>query len=85
MNDYQYSKITYCQRYRDKILQKSKDCYKKNKEQRKEYRRNKYNNMTDGDRLQVLEYWKEWYHKLDLKRRKMNEYSKNRHHMIKAN
>ena len=36
--------------------------------------------MTDEERLKVLEYWKEWYHQLDLERkRKMREYSKNRY------
>ena len=36
--------------------------------------------MTDEERLKVLEYRKEWYHKLDLERkRKMSEYSKNRY------
>ena len=73
-------KETCYQKNRDKFLQKSKDYYESNKEQWKKYRRNKYNNMTDEERLKVLEYRKEWYHKSDLERkRKMSEYSKNRY------
>ena len=59
-------KVTDYQRNRDKLLQKSKNYYENNKEQRKEYQRNKYNNVTDGERLKVLEYRREWYHKLNL-------------------
>ena len=53
-------KETYYQRNRNKLLQKSKDYYESNKEQRKEYQRNIYNNMTNGQRQKVLEYRKEW-------------------------
>ena len=58
--------VTYYQKNKDKLLQKSRDYYEKNKEQRKEYRKNKYNNMTNEERLKVLEYRREWYHKLHL-------------------
>ena len=63
-------KETCYQKNRDKLPQKSKDYYENNKEQWKKYRRNKYNNMTDEERLKVLEYRKEWYHKLDLERKR---------------
>ena len=36
----------------------------KNKE--KSIKKNKYNNMTNEEIQKVLEYRKEWYHKLDL-------------------
>ena len=42
-------KVTYYQKNRDKLLLKRKDYYENNKERRKEYRRNKYNNMTDEE------------------------------------
>ena len=58
--------VTYYEKNKDKLLQKSRDYYEKNKEQRKEYRKNKYNNMTNEERLKVLEYRREWYHKLHL-------------------
>ena len=38
--------ITYYQKNRDKILNKAKEYYQKNKEKRKEYRKNRYHNMT---------------------------------------
>ena len=79
-------KITYYQKNRDKLLQKSKNYYENNKEQRHEYRRNKYNNMTDEERLNVLKYRREWYHKLDLERKRgMNNYSNNKHKLITVN
>ena len=39
--------VTYYQKSKDKLLQKSRDYYEKNKKQGKQYRRNKYNNMND--------------------------------------
>ena len=63
--------VTYYQKYKDKLLQKSRNYYEKNKEQRKEYRKNKYNNMTNEERLKVLENLREWYHKLDLVNRRL--------------
>ena len=63
--------VTYYQKYKDKLLQISRDYYEKNKEQRKEYRKNKYNNMTNEERLKVLENRREWYHKLDLVNRRL--------------
>ena len=50
--------VTY-QKNKDKLLQKPRDYYEKNKEQRKQYRRNKYNNMNDEERLNVLKYRRE--------------------------
>ena len=47
-------KITYYQKNRNTRLKMSKDYYENNKEQGKQYRRDKYNNMTDEERLKVL-------------------------------
>ena len=42
--------------------------------------------MTNEERLKVLEYRREWYHKLDLERkRKIREYSKTASHSIEVN
>ena len=79
-------KVTDYQRNRDKLLQKSKNYYENNKEQRKKYQRNKYNNITDEERLKVLEYRREWYHKLNLERkREVNNYSNNKNKLITVN
>ena len=76
----------YNEKNKDKLLQKSKDCYEKNKEQRKENRRNKYNNMIDEEKLNVLKYRREWYHKLDLeKKRRVRNYSKAICHLFEVN
>ena len=78
--------VTYYQKNKDKLLQKLRDYYEKNKEQRKEYRRNEYNNMTNEERLKVLEYGREWYHKLDLEnRRKIRNNSKTISHPVEVN
>ena len=43
------------QKNRDKLLQKSKYYYENHKEQRKEYQKNKYNNVTNEEKLKVLD------------------------------
>ena len=50
--------ITYYQKNRDKILNKAKECYQKTKEKRKEYRKNRYHNMTAEEKNKVNEYRK---------------------------
>ena len=78
--------VTYYQKNKDKLLQKSKDYYEKNEEQRKQYRINKYSNMNDEERLNVLKYRREWYHKLDLEEKRRNrDYSKTVSHPAKVN
>ena len=68
------------------LLQNSKDYYEKNKKQRKEYRKNKYNDMSEEERLNVLKYRRDWYQKLDLERkRKIRNYSKTVSHPIEVN
>ena len=68
------------------LLQKSKDYYEKNKDQRKEYRKSKYNDMSEEERLNVLKYWRKWHHKLDLERkRKIRNYSKAVSHPTEVN
>ena len=57
--------ITHYQRNRDKILNKTKEYYQKNKEKRKEYRKNRHYNMTSEEKNKVNEYRKNWYHLLD--------------------
>ena len=51
-------KLTYYQKNRNTILEMSKDYYENNKKQGKQYRRDKYNNMTDEERIKVLAYRK---------------------------
>ena len=78
--------VTYYQKSKDKLLQKSRDYYEKNKKQGKQYRRNKYNNMNDEERLNVLKYGREWHHKLDLEeKRKIRNCSKTVSHPVKVN
>ena len=68
------------------MLQKSKNYYEKNKEERKEYRRNKYNNMSEEERLNSLKYRSEWYHKLDIEEtRRIRNYSKISNHLVEVN
>ena len=57
--------ITHYQRNRDKILNKTKEYYQKNKEKRKEYRKNRHYNRTSEEKNKVNEYRKNWYHLLD--------------------
>lgn len=50
------NKLTYYQKNRDKILQRSKEYSEDNKKQRKEYRKNRYNNMTEEEKEKAVEY-----------------------------
>ena len=76
----------YYEKNKDMLLQKSKDYYEKNKEQREEYRKNKYNNMKEEERLNALKYRIDWYHKLDVERkRKIRNYSKTVSHPNEIN
>ena len=53
------NKLTYYQKNSDKILQRSKEYYEDNKKQRKEYRKNRYNNMTEEEKEKAVEYRKQ--------------------------
>ena len=76
----------YYEKNKDVFLQKSKDYYEKNREKRKEYRRNKCNNMSDEEKLNVLKYQREWYHKLDLEsKRRSRNYLKTTCHLVEVN
>ena len=93
--------VTYYQKNRDKLLQKRKEYheknkdvllqkpkgyYEKNKEERKEYRRNKYNNMSKEETLNALKYGREWYHKLYIEdKRRIRNYSKISNHLVEVN
>ena len=78
-------KLSYYHRNRDTILQRSKDYYENNKEKRKEDRRNKYNSMSNEERLKILAYRKEWHHKLDEeKKNKMRKDARDRYYAIKV-
>ena len=46
-------KLTYYQRNRDVMLQRSRDYYENNKDKRKEYKRIRFHNMSNGKKRQV--------------------------------
>ena len=76
----------YYEKNKDVLLQKSKDYYEKNREKRNEYRRNKYNNMNDEEKLNGPKYGREWYHKLDLEsKRRIRNYLKTTCHLVEVN
>ena len=58
-------RLTYYQKNRDAILQRSKEYYKNNKEKRKDYQRDRFHNMTNEKRDKLNEYRRAWYYKLD--------------------
>ena len=73
--------------YRDILLQKAKDYYKKNRGKWKESARNRYQNMTPEQKNKLDEYRREWFNrqsedkKNEMKER-AKENSKNRYHII---
>ena len=72
-------KETYYQRNRAKILQKARDYYESNKEDR----RKKYSTLTIEDKKIKQEKWRQWYSKLDdEKKNKIRNASKERYHKL---
>ena len=57
--------LTYYQRNRDTMLQRSTEYYKNNEGRMKEYQRNRFHNMTIEERDKLNEYHRTWYSKLD--------------------
>ena len=49
-------KLTYYQRNRDAMLQRSKEYYENNKNRRKEYQRNRFHDMSIEERNKSNEY-----------------------------
>lgn len=72
-------------RYKDIVLQKAKEYYEKNKEKRKEYARNRYQNRSQEQKNKLVEYRKAWINKQDEDKRnemkkRARKYAKNRYH-----
>ena len=72
-------------RYNDIVLQKAKEYYEKNKEKRKEYARNRYQNRSQEQKNKLVEYRKAWINKQDEDKRnemkkRARKYAKNRYH-----
>ena len=63
-------KLTYYQRNRDVMLQRSKEYYENIKYKRKEYQRIRFHNMSIEERGKLNEYYRTWYSKLDDDKKK---------------
>ena len=78
-------KLTYYQRNRGAMLQKSKEYYENNKDKRKEYQRVKFLNMSNEKKDKLNEYHRTWYSKLDDdKKNKMRKKALDRYYLIKV-
>ena len=78
-------KLTYYQRNRDAMLQRSKEYYENNKDKRKEYQRIRFHNMSVEERDKLNEYHRTWYSKLDDdNKNKMRKNALDRYYLIKA-
>ena len=78
-------KLTYYQRNRDAMLQRSKEYYENNKDKRKEYQRIRFHNMSIEERDKLNEYDRTWYSKLDDdNKNKMRKNALDRYYLIKA-
>ena len=77
--------LTYYQRNRDTMLQRSTEYYKNNEGRMKEYQRNRFHNMTIEGRDKLNEYHRTWYSKLDDDRKnKMRKNALDRYYLIKG-
>ena len=78
-------KLTYYQRNRDAMLQRSKEYYENNKDKRKEYQRIRFHNMSIEERDKLNEYHRTWDSKLDDdNKNKMRKNALDRYYLIKA-
>ena len=78
-------KLTYYQRNRDAMLQRSKEYYENNKNRRKEYQRNRFHDMSIEERNKSNEYHRTWYSKLDDDRKnKVRKNALDRYYLIKG-
>ena len=50
------SETTYCQRNRDVIVNRAKDCYKNDKKRLRDDARNKYRNLSEEEKNKKREY-----------------------------
>ena len=74
-------------RYKDIVAKRARQYYRNNKEKRREYQRNRYANMSQEQKIKLVEYGKEWINrqsedKKNEMKRKAREYSKNRYHNL---
>ena len=78
-------KLTYYQKNRVIILQRSKEYYENNKDERKKYQRDRFHNMTSEERDKSNEYRRIWYCKLDKeKKNKIRKDARDRYYGIKV-
>ena len=78
-------KLTYYQRKRYAMLERSKDYYEKNKEKSKEYKRIRFHNMSNEKKGKLNEHYRTWYSKLDHdKINKIRKKALDRYYLIKV-
>ena len=78
-------KLTYYQKNRDTILQRSKVYYENIKDKRKAYQRDRFHNMSNKQRDKLNEYRRAWYCKLDEeKKNNIRKGARDRYYTIKV-
>ena len=78
-------KLTYYQKNWVIILQRSKEYYENNKDERKKYQRDRFHNMTSEERDKLNEYRRTWYCKLDEENKnKIRKDAQDRYYGIKV-
>ena len=62
--------LTYCQRNREVILNRAKDCYENDKKRLREQARDKYRNLSEKEKIKNREYGKNRYHNMSEEKKK---------------
>ena len=76
-NSIEYVDLTYYQRSRDVMLNRTKDYYKNDKERLREQARDKYRNLSEEEINIIREYGKNRYLNMSQKKKKrLKEYQK---------
>ena len=71
----EYVNLTYYQKNRGVILNRTKDYYENDKERLREQARDKYRNLSEEEKIKKREYGKNRYHNMsDEKKIRLKEY-----------
>ena len=77
-NSIEYADLTYYQKNRHVILNRTKDFYENDKERLKRQARDKYRNLSGEKKNKKREYGRNKYHNMsEEKKRRLKEYQKN--------
>ena len=83
-NSIDNTNLTYYQKKRDLILNKTKDYFENDKESLREQARDKYRNLSKEEKNRKREYGKNRYLNMSQEKKRLKEYQKSYREAIKS-